>query len=139
MLRVLNVAYRLVPVRPHTAGGAEQLVFMLDRELTAAGDRSFVLACHGSQVAGTMIPSRCPTGPLTEFVSQNVRIAYREALAEAGLPAHAIENAIAEGFTHADFLGGAEADKYLWGAKDPTNFSVRPETNNSKSKEPQAS
>ncbi len=57
----------------------------------------------------------------------------------AVLLAHAIESAKAEGLTHADFLRGAEPYKYLWGAEDRVNFSVRPETNNSESTEPPAS
>jgi len=40
------------------------------------------------------------------------------------LLAHAIRNAIEEGFTEFDFLRGAEAYKYRWGAKDRLNYCI---------------
>ena len=52
---VLNVAYPLAPVRPDTAGGAEQIVARLDAALVAAGHRSLVIACEGSLVRGELI------------------------------------------------------------------------------------
>jgi len=82
-LTVLNVAYPLAPVRPDTAGGAEQVVAMLDRALAAAGHKSVVLACEGSEVCGTLIPTPKPTGVFTDFVSQRVQREYRRAVAAA--------------------------------------------------------
>jgi glycosyltransferase involved in cell wall biosynthesis len=54
-ITVLNVAYPLAPVSQDTAGGAEQVLAALDRALVSAGHRSFVIACEGSQIAGTLI------------------------------------------------------------------------------------
>lgn len=53
-LTILQVAYPLAPVGPDAAGGAEQILFHLDAELTARGHRSIVLACAGSSVSGTL-------------------------------------------------------------------------------------
>ena len=53
-LTVVSVAYALAPVRPDTAGGAEQVLGALDRALVAAGHRSVVVALAGSRVAGTL-------------------------------------------------------------------------------------
>ncbi len=83
VLKILNVAYPLAPVRPATAGGAEQVVAMLDRALTAAGHHSFVVACEGSQVTGTLIAANRPAGPLTNSVAHKARDAYRHIVAEA--------------------------------------------------------
>jgi len=83
VLTVLNVAYPLAPVRPETAGGAEQVVAMLDRALVAAGHRSVVVACEGSQVRGTLVPTERPTGIWNGFVSQQIQFAYRQSIAHA--------------------------------------------------------
>ncbi len=51
-LTVLLVGYPLAPVGPDAVGGSEQVLSVLDRALTAAGHRSLVVACEGSEVAG---------------------------------------------------------------------------------------
>lgn len=56
-LTVLNVAFAFAPVGPHAVGGAEQILTELDGALTAAGHTSLVLACEGSQTAGTLFPT----------------------------------------------------------------------------------
>ena len=53
-LTVLNVAFAFAPVGPGAVGGAEQILTELDGALTAAGHTSLVLACEGSQTAGTL-------------------------------------------------------------------------------------
>lgn len=55
-LSVLAVAFPFAPVGPGAAGGAEQVLSALDRALVAAGHRSIVLACDGSEVAGELVP-----------------------------------------------------------------------------------
>ena len=54
-LTILNAAYPFAPVAPETAGGAEQVLAMIDEALVAAGHQSLVLAAQGSQVAGELI------------------------------------------------------------------------------------
>ena len=54
MLTVLQVAYPLAPVGLDAAGGAEQVLAMLDRGLAARGHRSIVIACEGSKTAGEL-------------------------------------------------------------------------------------
>ncbi len=56
-LTVLSVAYSLSAVRPETAGGAEQVLAMLDDALVRAGHRSIVVACEGSRTSGTLVPT----------------------------------------------------------------------------------
>jgi glycosyltransferase involved in cell wall biosynthesis len=85
-LTVLNVAYPFAPVAPDTAGGAEQVLLALDRALVAAGHRSLVVGCAGSQIAGKLLA----TGPLPAQFSEDVcrharqrhRICLEEALRE---------------------------------------------------------
>lgn len=59
-LKVLSVAFPFAPVGPHCVGGAEQILAALDRALVAAGHTSTVIACEGSQTAGTLIPIAIP-------------------------------------------------------------------------------
>jgi len=56
-LNILSVAYPFTPVGPDAVGGSEQILTLLDRELTRAGHNSFVIAVKGSKVTGTLIPS----------------------------------------------------------------------------------
>ncbi len=65
-LNVLSVAYPLTPVGPNAVGGSEQILTILDRELTTRGHNSFVIAVEGSDVTGRLIPTPKATGPLTD-------------------------------------------------------------------------
>jgi glycosyltransferase involved in cell wall biosynthesis len=60
------VAYPFTPVGPDAVGGSEQILTLLDRELTAAGHNSYVLAVKGSKVTGRLIPSPKWKGTLDE-------------------------------------------------------------------------
>jgi glycosyltransferase involved in cell wall biosynthesis len=69
-LTVLSVAYVFAPVGPDGTGGAEQVLSALDRALVAAGHRSLVIACDGSDVAGELIS----TGALPAAFSDDLRV-----------------------------------------------------------------
>ncbi|PYX97932.1 MAG: hypothetical protein DMG63_13240 [Acidobacteria bacterium] len=64
--RVLYIAYPLLPVSEHSAGGAEQVLWTLERELHARGFKTTVAASAGSQVAGELFA----TGDSAESVNQ---------------------------------------------------------------------
>jgi glycosyltransferase involved in cell wall biosynthesis len=68
-LTVLNVGYVFAPVGPNAAGGSEQVLSALDRALVAAGHRSIVIACEGSETAGELL---C-TGPLPAKLNDDLR------------------------------------------------------------------
>lgn len=53
-LSILSVAYPLAPVRMDPVGGAEQILAILDRALSAAGHRSTVIAAADSCVTGRL-------------------------------------------------------------------------------------
>jgi glycosyltransferase involved in cell wall biosynthesis len=82
-VKVLNVAYPFAPVRQETAGGAEQVVAMLDRALCRAGHRSFVIACEGSQVLGELLATPQPPGSLDSESQLRIRQTVRAAIAQA--------------------------------------------------------
>ena len=53
-LRVLYVAYPLLPISEHSAGGAEQMLLAVEREMHARGHSTTVAASAGSHVAGEL-------------------------------------------------------------------------------------
>lgn len=80
---VLIAAYPFAPVSADAAGGAEQVVSMLDSALVRAGHRSVVAACGGSETKGHHIALPVPDGPLDERTRGIVHERYREAVREA--------------------------------------------------------
>ncbi len=83
MLTVLSVAYPLAPVSQDAVGGAEQVLAQLDRALVRAGHRSLVVACEGSQVAGTLLEVPARHGPLDAAACAAAHEAHRQVIAQA--------------------------------------------------------
>jgi glycosyltransferase involved in cell wall biosynthesis len=54
-LPVLSIAYPLAPVGPDAAGGAEQILRLLDRALARNGHTSAVIAMEGSHLEGRLL------------------------------------------------------------------------------------
>ena len=79
-LTVLNVGYPLAAVREDTAGGAEQVLAMLDEALVRAWRRSIVLSPEGSRCHGLLVPTPLPDQILDDSARERVRREYREAL-----------------------------------------------------------
>lgn len=79
-MTVLSVSYPLAAVREETAGGAEQVLAMLDRALVHAGHRSIVVAPEGSSVAGTLVATQRATGELNDEVKANAQRQHRLAI-----------------------------------------------------------
>ncbi|TCH98115.1 glycosyltransferase family 4 protein [Roseococcus sp. SYP-B2431] len=77
---VLQVAYPFAPVGPDAVGGAEQVLWQLDRALAAAGGRSIVLAAAGSTAAGELVPMPVLQGAITAAERAAVHAAYRAAI-----------------------------------------------------------
>ena len=67
-LTILSVAYPLAPVGPDGVGGAEQVLTYLDSALVRAGHQSIVVACEGSQTAGTLFPIHISGASLAEIL-----------------------------------------------------------------------
>lgn len=81
-LTVVQVAFPLAEVRPDAAGGAEQIISLLDRELVRRGHRSIVIACDGSSVAGELVRTPRPAVPFTGAVLARAWHHHRRALVE---------------------------------------------------------
>jgi glycosyltransferase involved in cell wall biosynthesis len=79
-LSVLNVAYPFAPVGPDAVGGAEQILTSLDRALVESGQRSIVVACEGSEVAGTLLPTPRILGEITEDARRRAHQRHRAAI-----------------------------------------------------------
>jgi glycosyltransferase involved in cell wall biosynthesis len=56
-LRILYSAYPLLPVSSESCGGAEQLLWTLEREIARLGFRTTVAACDDSRVSGELFPT----------------------------------------------------------------------------------
>ncbi len=54
-MRILYIAYPLAPVSAESCGGAEQIVFMLERELHHRGHETTLAACNGSRASGALL------------------------------------------------------------------------------------
>ena len=56
-MKILYIAYPLLPVSDASAGGAEQMLLTLEHEMRRRGHDTAVAACSGSQVSGRLIPT----------------------------------------------------------------------------------
>jgi glycosyltransferase involved in cell wall biosynthesis len=65
-MNILSVAYPLFPVSADSAGGAEQILFLLDRGLVAAGHNSIVIAAAGSRVSGNLVETPAATREISD-------------------------------------------------------------------------
>lgn len=79
-LTVLNVSYPLAPVSSGAAGGAEQVLAMLDKALVAAGHRSLVIAPAGSKCHGLLLPVPVSGFLLDEKAKNAARLHHLEAI-----------------------------------------------------------
>jgi glycosyltransferase involved in cell wall biosynthesis len=60
MARILYVAYPLLQVHDESAGGAEQILWTLEREMARSGAHTIVAASAGSRVSGELFPTGQP-------------------------------------------------------------------------------
>jgi len=70
-LRILLVAYPLLTVSEHSAGGAEQVLWTLERELANLGVRTTVAASAGSCVRGELFSTGEPSSQPDDFDRRN--------------------------------------------------------------------
>lgn len=82
MLTVLSVAYPFAPVSLDTSGGAEQILAMLDRELTRRGHRSLVIAREGSATQGELIGVPVRDSSLNDSIQQETHDVWARAVAK---------------------------------------------------------
>jgi glycosyltransferase involved in cell wall biosynthesis/CelD/BcsL family acetyltransferase involved in cellulose biosynthesis len=82
-LTILIVAPPFSTIGPQAVGGAEQVIAALDAALVAAGHRSLVLACGGSEVRGRLLPLPRQDDPTTTAAHALARGRLRAALEQA--------------------------------------------------------
>ncbi|MBI5643569.1 MAG: glycosyltransferase [Deltaproteobacteria bacterium] len=108
-LSVLNVAYPFAPVREDTAGGAEQVLLLLDAALVRSGHRSFVIACEGSSVKGELFK----TGKIEKAIDEDSRRRAHREYSEA------IEKVLSEREIDVIHMHGLDFESYLPGGDRP--------------------
>ena len=69
-LSILYIAYPLLTVTPESAGGAEQMLLAVERELAAAGHQTTVAASAGSQVNGRLLVTGLPANDADRYESR---------------------------------------------------------------------
>jgi glycosyltransferase involved in cell wall biosynthesis len=69
-LRILYVAYPLLPVSDESCGGAEQMLWTLERDMYGRGHQTVVGACDGSRVSGELLPTGPPANQPDRFESR---------------------------------------------------------------------
>src|SRR5579871_3005049 len=77
-LRILYIAYPLLPVSEASAGGAEQMLRVTERQMAQRGNATVMAACDGSEAAGELLstgaaPSLADSLPQRE-AEHNARI-----------------------------------------------------------------
>lgn len=74
---ILSIAFPFAPLQPHTSGGAEQILLLLDKALTEANHRSIVIAGNNSVSSGMLIEVPSSHGVIDDSVRKDVYREYR--------------------------------------------------------------
>ncbi len=70
-MRILYIAYPLLTVSEGSAGGAEQVLWTLEREMSRRGIKTTVAASAGSRVAGELFVTGAPCSQPDDFERRN--------------------------------------------------------------------
>ena len=63
-MKILFVSYPMLPVSDASCGGAEQMLWTLEREMASRGHKTAVAGCEGSRVSGELVATGiAPTEP----------------------------------------------------------------------------
>jgi glycosyltransferase involved in cell wall biosynthesis len=106
-LTLLSVGYPLAKVSANTAGGAEQVIVILDEALVRHGHRSLVLAPVGSQCHGLLIPAQIPSGILDDQAKHQARQSFRQLLNRT-LEHYSVDLVHLHGLDFAEYLPDAD-------------------------------
>lgn len=82
-MTILSVAYPLLPAGPDSGGGAEQILYLLERGLVERGHRSVVIAAKGSRVSGELIETPAFDSEMTEEVREAARHDHLRSIQQA--------------------------------------------------------
>jgi glycosyltransferase involved in cell wall biosynthesis len=70
-LRILYIAYPLLPVTEASAGGAEQMLRVTEQQMAQRGHCTVVAACDGSRAAGELLPTGAAAGQPDSFAQRD--------------------------------------------------------------------
>ncbi len=76
-LRILYVAYPLLPVSDESAGGAEQMLALLEREMHSRGHQTTVAACDGSKASGELFATGRASDKVDRFEQRDAEHSTR--------------------------------------------------------------
>lgn len=113
-LRILSIPFPFAPVGADAVGGAEQIAAALDRELTAAGHESVVIAREDSRITGTLIALPRASADSNENARARTHREVRAAIARV----------LHERPVDAIHLHGVDCDAYLPPPGIPTLISL---------------
>lgn len=80
--RILHIAYPLAPVNYNTAGGAEQILYLIDKALNEKKCQSAIIACRGSLPAGKLFEADAISEPFNDDIIAKHHEYIREVIAE---------------------------------------------------------
>jgi glycosyltransferase involved in cell wall biosynthesis len=76
-MKVLSVAYPLLPASLDAAGGAEQILSLVERGVVRSGHESAVVAATGSVVEGELFQTPAPDGEITDKLCEEAQATHR--------------------------------------------------------------
>jgi glycosyltransferase involved in cell wall biosynthesis len=81
-MKLLSVAYPLLPASLDAGGGAEQILCLVERGIVRAGHESAVVAAAGSVVTGKLFAAPAPDGEFTDMIRGKAQTAHRGLIEE---------------------------------------------------------
>lgn len=82
-MTILSVAFPLLPVCEGSAGGAERILYLLEREFVKRQHQSIVIAATGSHVSGRVLAGPVANGEITDAVRREAHMIHRRRIDEA--------------------------------------------------------
>lgn len=82
-MTILSVGFPLLLVGPDSGGGAEQILYLVEQGIVAAGHRSIVVAPRGSQICGELLETPAAPEEITDDVRARAQNAHAEEIRDA--------------------------------------------------------
>jgi len=120
-LRVLSVAFPLARVDGSTAGGAEQVLAMLDRALAREGHRSVLIAAAGSRARGELVALPAVPATIDHGAADRARASCAAAIRET-LRREPFDLVHLHGLDGAEYLELLQGVPTLWTLHLPPSF-----------------
>ena len=89
-MTILSVAFRFLPVSENSAGGSEQILHLLERELVNAGYQSLVVAAERSSIQGRLLSTPGYSGEITDETRKSAQESHRRMI-EMALRSYSID------------------------------------------------